>query len=504
MQFKTIQRLLVLLGMVGLTLNMMLGLTYAESVAIPSLVISQFKITSSNGQFVSLYNTTDISLDMTKYQLQYFNNYDLTKATSSRQLPLTGSLPAHGYYMISDDSQLLCYQMTVNSSTLGFSSIAGLVEIMSSNQVSPGGSVSPVLQDYVGWSKTATSGAQTLPASTNASLLRQPLTNQYNPDIASPGSGTWLAVQPDANNSCVLMAVSSPTTKVDSPSTINPIVSSPPLVIVAPTSEDVAEPLANTPDINIGLSTPQITEILPNPLATGNDSTNEYIELYNPNNSPFDVSDYSLQAGTTTLHTYVLPSGSLLAPMSYTAYYSKLTGLTLSNSGGQVKLLNSELETISQTAIYDGAKDGQAWALANDKWIWTTSATPGSLNIINTPVVAKPNIKPIVVKSASSTAKSSKSTASAPTKAINSNPPVANPSPIHSWTLALVASLALLYGAYEYRTDLGNQFHKLTRYFSRWRNYRPTFAWWRSHRIGQRSRWWQNFFRKRLSKGYGQ
>lgn len=504
MHFKNFQRLLVLLGIAGLVMVTASSPIYAESATLPLLVISQFKITSSNGQFVSLYNTTDTALDMTKYQLQYFNNYDLTKATSSRQLPLIGSLPAHGYYMISDDSQLLCYQMTVNSSTLGFSSTAGLVEVMSSNQSSPGGSVSPVLLDYVGWSKTANSGAQTLPTSINASLLRQPLTTQYNPDITSPGSGAWLAVQPDTNNSCVLTSVLSPTIKVDSPSTITPMASSPPVVIVAPTIENNAEPPASPPRNNIGLSTPQITEILPNPLATGNDSTDEYIELYNPNNSPFDVSGYSLQAGTTTLHTYLLPSGSLLAPLSYTAYYSGLTGLTLSNSGGQVRLLNSELGTISQTAIYDGAKDGQAWALANDKWMWTTSATPGSLNIINSPVVAQPNIKPVVVKSASSTTKSSKSTAPAPTKIANSSPPVANPSPIHSWTLALVASLALLYGAYEYRTDLGNQFHKFTRYFGRWRNYRPTFAWWRSHRIGQRSGWWQNFFRKRLSKGYGQ
>ena len=113
----------------------------------PSLVISQLKITSSNGQFVTLYNATSTALDMSKYQLEYFNNYDLSKSTSSRLIALSGIVPPHGYFMINDNAMLLCYQLTVNAASLGFSSTAGMVAIVSMDQTSPGGLISPQIQD---------------------------------------------------------------------------------------------------------------------------------------------------------------------------------------------------------------------------------------------------------------------------------------------------------------------------------------------------------------------
>lgn len=69
---------------------------WASEDGTPSLVISQAKITSSNGQFVTLYNSTDNPLDASNFQLEYFNNYDLDKATSSRVIGLSGTLPPHG------------------------------------------------------------------------------------------------------------------------------------------------------------------------------------------------------------------------------------------------------------------------------------------------------------------------------------------------------------------------------------------------------------------------
>jgi len=99
----------------------------------PSLVISQLKITSSNGQFVTLHNTTDSSLDMSKYRLEYFNHYDLSKATSSRLISLSGIVPPHGYFMINDNSMSLCYQIVINAASLGFSSTAGLISVVSTH-----------------------------------------------------------------------------------------------------------------------------------------------------------------------------------------------------------------------------------------------------------------------------------------------------------------------------------------------------------------------------------
>src|SRR4051794_23116607 len=83
----------------------------AEAANAPPLIISQLKVTSSNGQFVPLYNNTNTTLDMSKYQLEYFNHYDLTKSTSSKLISLSGLVPPHSYFMVNDSALLLCYQL---------------------------------------------------------------------------------------------------------------------------------------------------------------------------------------------------------------------------------------------------------------------------------------------------------------------------------------------------------------------------------------------------------
>jgi hypothetical protein len=455
--------------MLGCLLVVQLVPIPVEAADTPSLTISQLKITSSNGQFITLYNATDTALDMSKYQLEYFNNYDLGKATSSRLIALSGIVPPHGYFMVNDSALLLCYQLTINSVSLGLSSTAGLVEVLAFNQASPGGPVSPVLQDYVGWSKTAAPGAQTLPSSTNAFLQRQPADFNGNPLITAPGAGSWLSVQPDSANPCSLVGTGS--------GGIAPIQTGlsqllpstgPPATIaeLAPGTIGVGStPAPVMPAGDIGLMAPTITELLPNPEGTGNDSSDEFIELYNPNAVSFDLTGFSLQTGTTSLRTFTFPAGTSLPAQSFTAFYSKVTGLSLSNTSGQAKLLDPFGNSIASAEPYGTAKDGQTWALAKGKWYWTTSATPGKANVIRQPAAKKAAIKSTTSKS--KTAKTGTTGkvkgAKTTTAYTGSDEPTMNP--IHLRTLALVMCAALLYGAYEYRTDLANRIHQLRRYF---------------------------------------
>lgn len=434
----------------------------------PSLTISQLKITSSNGQFITLYNATDTALDMSKYQLEYFNSYDLSKATSSKLIALSGTVPPHGYFMVNDSSLLLCYQLTVDSVSLGLSSTAGLVEVLAFSQANPGSPVTPALQDYVGWSKTAAAGAQTLPTSTSGLLQRLPVDSGHNPLVNAPGAGSWQSVQPDSSNACNLVGSGSGGGTIIQTGLSQLLPSAePPATILELTdgaaSVSAASP-ATLPSSDIGLMAPAVTEILPNPAGTGNDTTDEFIELYNSNSTSFDLSGFSLQSGLTSLHTYIFPAGTTLPAQSFTAFYSKTTGLSLSNSGGQVKLLDPPGNSISATGVYDTANDGQTWALAKGKWYWTTTATPGKANIINQPAAKKKASD----KSAASKSKPAKTTAGktkgAATASGDTDADVTT-SPIHLWTLALVAGLALLYGAYEYRTDMANRIYQLRRHF---------------------------------------
>lgn len=450
--------------------------TKADTANAPSLVISQLKITSSGGQFIALYNSTNAALDMGKYQLEYFNNYDLSKATSSKLISLSGVVPPHGYFMVNDGSLLLCYQLTVDSVSLGLSSTAGLVEVLGFNQNSPGGPVTPSLQDYVGWSKTAANGAQTLPANSNAFLQRQPVEGSGNPAIGSAGTGSWQSVQPDTNNACNLVGSSNNTTPaLTGLSQLLPSSEPAATIVDGDNNSGGTQTIApGLPAADTGLMTPRITEILPNPVGVGNDATDEFIELYNANDSAFDLSGFGLQVGTTSLHNYSFPGDTSLPAHSFTAFYSSTTGLSLSNSGGQADLLDPFGKSVDSTDVYGTAKDGQAWALGNAKWYWTTTPTPNKANVINQPVSKKTSSKTSTTKNKSSKAapkpKESKTSSTTTGQTPEDQP---GTTPIHPWTLALVAAAALLYGLYEYRADLANRIYQFRAYLRTRRGDRP-------------------------------
>lgn len=428
----------------------------------PSLVISQFKITSSNGQFVTLYNATNKPLDMSKYQLEYFNNYDLSKATSSRLIALSGVVPPHGYFMLNDNAMQLCYQLTVNAASLNFSSTAGMIAVLSMEQSAPGSIIAPEVHDYVGWSKAQAVGAQTLPGNTDASLLRQPVTATNNPNIGTAGAGSWRAVQPDPNDPCRLILVGSASTPVfTGMNLLLPASNDVPATIASVTTNGQTGP--SMPASNIGLKPPAVSELLPNPSGTGNDKTDEFIELYNPNASSFDLSGFILQTGLTKNYNYTFPSGTKMAPKSFLAIYSNDSRLTLSNTSGQARLLDPFGNTLTASGTYSSAKDGVAWANANGKWYWTTTPTPNKSNVIKEPTTkAKSKKSNAKVKGAST--KKGGITGGA-TSALGFEEEQSS-SPIHTGVLVLVGVLALLYGAYEYRSDVANKIHQLRRNFS--------------------------------------
>lgn len=462
------------LAIVITALQFVITTVHADATNAPSLVISHLKITSSSGQFVTLYNASNAAIDTAKYQLVYFNNYDVSKATASKLVALSGVVPPHGYALVSDATAQLCYQMTVMSVSLGFSSTAGFVELQTLNQTFVGGPITTTTLDYVGWSKTAASGAQSLPSSTAAFLVRNPLSAQNSPIINSPGDGTWAQVQPDPSNSCSYITVSTgKTTAIYG--TLLPATQPPASYESSPDNAAII--------VNDGLMAPVINELLPNPAGTGNDATDEYIEIYNPNVSTFDLSGYELRTGSTNQHSFTFPNASQLPAQSFTAFYAASTGLSLSNSGGQAALYDPNGTQLSVSDSYDAAKDGYAWALANGTWQWTTTPTPSAINTIHVPPSTK---KKATVKKASTATPSTKSASvsttgtvlGTTTKSSNGGPDL---TPLHPWVLALVACLALLYGAYEFRTDMARLVSQsrrnVTHRLSNWR----ALAWWRSH-----------------------
>lgn len=463
---------------VGMVLALIMGQVtlgtvsaHAEGAAPPALLISQFKVTTGD-QFFTLYNAGTAPVNLGSYQLQYFNNNDLTRATSSKIIPLTGTLAAGSSYMLSDGAATICYQMTVNTVSLGFSTTAGFAEVVQLAATSSAGSlITPTVTDYVSWTKKTASNKDTQTiTSTNSSISNlatgTPVTWLRQLPVTSPGAGAWQPTQPDPADACALDILANGGTPQGTISSANQLSTGqqPPAKIIslAASTGDGDNPVLSPADI--GLAAPQLTELLPNPSGTANDDTDEFIELYNPNVAAFDLSGFTLQTGVTTKHSYQFPAGTILQPHAFTAFFSADTGLSLSNTSGQADLLDPFGNLLGKTDLYSTAKDGQTWALANGKWYWTSNATPGEANVIRQVAATSKKSKTSAKTARTSSSTTGHGTSTAVTKGGAADGPAAAPTPIHPLVLAAIGTAAVGYGIYEYRHDIANKLAELRRH----------------------------------------
>lgn len=121
---------------------------------------------------------------------------------------------------------------------------------------------------------------------------------------------------------------------------------------------------------------PIFSEALPNP--EGSDSTNEWIELYNPYDETLNLSGLKLDDADGGSSPYSL-SGELGAE-TYLLVWVEDSGLSLNNGGDSIRLLGVNNE-ILWSVDYTNSTEGQSYAFINDSYFWT-SPTPNSDNEI--------------------------------------------------------------------------------------------------------------------------
>lgn len=128
-------------------------------------------------------------------------------------------------------------------------------------------------------------------------------------------------------------------------------------------------------EIELEDSVIQITELLPN--ADGVDDGQEFIELYNPNDTTINLKGYTLVAGN---NQFIIDTMSLKAK-SYIVFYDDTTGITLPNSSGVEVILQAPSgREVSRSAVYTNAPDDQSWSLISGKWKFSNQPTPGNPN----------------------------------------------------------------------------------------------------------------------------
>lgn len=451
------------ISLLGLTPIKAFGLDISNS---PSLIITEIKIkndASVNGynEFIELYNADITSLNLNDFTIEYYNS----PSPADSDQPVKKVVVADGLLLPTQSIILAANKQQItnalDSPFTNLSDSGGLVRIRNLDKV---------VQDQVAWtsiSALAISPVLFLSSSTsnkNKSFVRS-LDSSGNPTLINP---SWQLTTPNPHSE-TLLALSQP----------NP----------DPEAENTPEitPSANenvTPEENSNLTTTvlpiQLSELLPNPAAPGNDSTDEYIELFNPNDEAVDLSGYRLQSGNTYAYSYTFTNGTL-APHEYQAFYVNQTNDLLANSGGQARLLDPLGQVISQTSQYDTANDGSAWALISGTWQWTITPTPNAANTLTLAEVKSDKTtssKTTASKAKTSTAKVASAKTAKPkttTPSSNSgNNTTATPASVHPMVIAGVGVLAVAYALYEYRFDFSNRLYQLRRYRTNRRENRLT------------------------------
>lgn len=452
---STVRVLAILLG-ICIILSMPIA-TYAIEPANPSdLAFRQIKVTGD--EFVVLENTGENDLNLGEYWLGYSSSDTATNIVPTQQLPAV-TLTAGGVILLNNGSTETCDASLVTN--LAFSSLSDTKGTLQLRHLTNDGMVSSFATiDSVTWGKLTTDTIQVaneakLPVGSNAVWYKDSLSSANIWRIGDFKNCTLTFITiinippPDESAISWLQASTSPPSIVES-------------IITIASSSTLRIPAAD-----IGLKALQLSEIFPNPASPLTDTDDEFIELYNPNAALFDLSGFQLQIMSTTsstTHTYTFPDGTTIAPLSFKAFRSEATHLSLSNTGGQVWFVDPLGRTVAQSDPYVNAKDGQAWVFANGLWQWTLQATPDATNKTAAPAVtsstktATVNGKTVTAVKGASTAVASSS--GQPTTAQT----VAGVTPVHPLTLVVVVLAALLYGAYEYRVDMANRFHQYRKY----------------------------------------
>lgn len=452
-----------------------------HDVFMPEIIITEFQTNggSANQEFIELYNTTDTDIFLgdgttvgEHWKIQFYGSSFMKdgvpawSATPANTIVLKGIVPAHGYTVFS---------------TVGY--MPGSSEIPANNNF--GTANSNFMADSGGGMRLVYVSGSTTPKSDVHDQIAWMDPAKKPTGVVLPAPAKTLSQQRHPNDKDTYFSDTDELIPFAGESEISPLEAwTPPEVVELPEEPVVPaeqDPATDESHHNVGLTPPVITELLPNPAAPAKDETDEYIELYNPNNSAFNLTGYSLQAGLSTLKEFTFTEDELVPAESYRTFLVTETRLSLTNTGSQVRLSAPDGTELDKTDPYTAAEEGAAWALVQGIWQWSTTPTAGQENVLTAlaagttaKAASKAAPKTAAKKAAATKAKGTTKTKAAKAKKTtkkkaakpktaavaqtSQKPPRA---PIHTGVLVAVVGIAVLYAAYEYRTDIANRFYRL-------------------------------------------
>lgn len=131
-----------------------------------------------------------------------------------------------------------------------------------------------------------------------------------------------------------------------------------------------------------------LTEVLPNPI--GNENTDEFIEIYNPNDHLMNLKYWTLRDASKT-GSYTFINNAFIAPQSYFVIYRKDFSFALNNGKETVSLIAPN-EKIMSSTTYKKAREGVSYNFeqSTQTWRWSKYLTPNKENTFNNlPTITK-------------------------------------------------------------------------------------------------------------------
>jgi hypothetical protein len=313
--------------------------------AIESILIIEVQIAgdSSNNDFIKIYNPTNNDLDIGSFKLR--KKSSTGNESSIRAFPQGSKILANGYFLWASSENNFASSLSADVSSKATLAKNNSIAILNSEGV---------ILDSLAWGE-----------SSNPFIEGQSFPENLEPNqklIRKQNNGVYQ----DTNNNSQDFYLNPPS----QPSLLqgeeqNPQESS-------SQGEKISKPQVYAQGIIIN-------ELLPSPL--GADEQEEWIELFNKNSFEVDLSGWRLQDKIGTITNYIIPEGIKISPQGFLLFQRPTTKIVLNNEGESVSLLQPN-GVLVETVGYEKAPVGQSFARQDMEWFWTTTITPGKVNII--------------------------------------------------------------------------------------------------------------------------
>jgi len=383
---------------------------------------------SASSEFVELYNNSNSAIDISGWAL-YYRSATGTSWTKKATVGLATTVASHSFYLIGTE-------LSSNTHlTSGMAQSGGVLELRDNKSL---------VTDRLGWGGASLSSG----AAAVASLAGESLYRLYD-------ENTLVMLDTGDNLSDFYITASQTPAKL------------PALEV------DDSQDTINYPSITI-------TELYPNPPSEQSESSDEFIELYNPNNFDVDLNGWLIKDASGKI--FIVKNKTIIAN-SYLVFSSAESRISLNNTGDAIRLVSPSGQLIDETADYGEAKEGLSWAVVDNSWNWTVIPTPGTTssaiyveNIVKS-IGQTPAIKKATAKKASTAkpkaskdkkASATKVASSAKNKDTNNDEAPASSALANLWPWLLIALGVgtIGYGIHEYKPEITTAYHKLKNKFS--------------------------------------